>query len=49
MTELAAYSSEAIRKLVELKRLKDQRSEIDARIDLIQKDLAVFHAAVSCD
>lgn len=49
MTELAAYSSEAIRKLVELKRLKDQRNDIDAHIKLIEKDLAVFHAAGDLD
>jgi hypothetical protein len=49
MTELAAYSSEAIRKLVELKRLKDQRNEIEAHIKLIEKDLAVFHAAGDLD
>ena len=45
MTDLAAYSNEAIRKLVELKRLKDQRAELETRIKLIEKDLAVFHAA----
>lgn len=49
MTDLAAYSNEAIRKLVELKRLKDQRNDIEAHIKLIENDLAVFHAAGDLD
>jgi hypothetical protein len=45
MTELAAYQNEAIRKLVELKRLKDERKLLDQQIKAVERELAVFHAA----
>ena len=45
MTELAAYQNEAIRKLIELRRLKDERKLLDEQIKAVEHELTVFQAA----
>lgn len=45
MTAPAAYFNQAIRKLIDLNRLKTQRNDLERQIKALEKDLAIHHAA----